>query len=179
MWRYDPTAGSDFAGECVISADAAVAAVDASDWPCGGKPTPPPATVTHDDVVNANHTTITLTNSKLNGGALVVTTPGAALAFSTSLSIVDCICPTCIDQIEIGLVPGPRLACIYDANPTPSVCNVPVTDNATRNFVAPATPGMYELRFRLGQDYACNMHPSWFEDIPPGPDTTVAYVCVQ
>jgi hypothetical protein len=181
MHRYDPTARDDLAGECVPAADAGMITDDASDdWPCGPKPAAPDATVTRTVMQGAVPTTVTLMNSNLDTTRLLIAGAGAQITFKTSYSIVDCICPFCFDQIEVGLVPGPRLACIYDGNPQGSTdpCATPTTGNPMRTITAPTTPGQYELRFKLGQDFACDQHPSWWEDMPPMADTTVAYLCV-
>jgi hypothetical protein len=182
--RYDDTAGENLAGQCVpLAFDGGVdsaATTDAKTWSCGIKPAAPAATVTHDKVENGQHEIIALSDTTVNGAAVIEVSPGTQLMISTQFSLVDCICPGCIDQIEIGLVPGPRLACIYDANPQVDMpCETPTTGMALVSKTAPLTAGLYELRFGIGQDFGCMFHPSWWQGTIPTPDTTVAYVCVR
>jgi len=117
---------------------------------------------------------------------LITVTPNATFTVSAGYSIIDCICPNCIDQIQIGLVPGMRKVCLYDGNPNGGPnnnCMTPTTGTATRTLTAPAMPGVYEVRFRVGQDNDCdgsnNDHLGWWTNVPPDPLHTVARVCVH
>jgi hypothetical protein len=144
------------------------------------QPPAPSATVTLDDVQGAEHDTITLSNVTLAGQVLAVVPAGAQLTLEADYSIFDCICPTCSDQIQVGFVPGRKLACAYDGVPNQSSpCMTPVTDHATRTLPVPTTPGVYDLRFRLGQDLGCTSGGTWWTDTAPGPAQTVATICVQ
>jgi len=62
---------------------------------------------------------ITITAAGLDGGGnVVVVDPGATVEVALDYEIVDCTCPGCIDQIEIGLVPGSGVSyCAYSAVP--------------------------------------------------------------
>lgn len=175
--RYDPSAGG-LGGMCVAALDAGVG-IDAGVWPCGAEPPAPATTVTFDQVINLQHVTIALTGTTLNGSSRVVVAPGATLAYATQYSITDCACPSCVDQIEVGLVPGDRAGCIFDAVPDHNACAIPATGMATGSVVAPTAPGAYEFRFRLGQDNTCASHVGWWTATPPDATTTVAVVCVS
>ena len=127
---------------------------------------------------SGNDLTIILSNSKLAGMPLAIAAPGASVALTTMYSIADCICPNCIDQIEVGMAPGVRAGCVYDANPTMASCMTPTTGMATFPIIAPTTPGAYEIRFNLGQAFACGTTPNWFAQAPSAA-TTVAVLCVR
>ncbi len=152
------------------------------DWPCGPKSAAPASTITSDQMDQGNHLTFSLTATMMNGTNLLVVAPSAQITYTTSYSIVDCLCPGCVDQIEIGLVPGTRDNCVYDGNPQGSSttsCNSPTTGNATHVMTAPSAAGVYDMRFRLGQDYACADHTGWWTNTPPDAADTVATVCVH
>lgn len=152
-------------------------------WPCGAQPQAPGSSITFDEVDSGDHVTITLTNTALPGGQRLYTVaPGATFTVDAGYSIVDCICPGCIDQIQVGLVPGTTKVCLYDANP-PNPCQNATTGSATRTLTAPMTRGVYDVRFRLGQDFDCdgnsNNNTGWWTNVAPGAAQTVARVCVN
>jgi hypothetical protein len=156
-------------------------------WPCGPAPQMPASPITLDEIFQGDHLTVTLSNTQLGTGTRLITVaPNATFTVTAGYSIFDCICPNCIDQIQIGLVPGTRKVCMYDGNPnggSQSTCMTPTTGNATRTLTAPAAPGVYEVRFRVGQDDDCdgasNNQLGWWTNVPPGPLQTVALVCVR
>lgn len=156
-------------------------------WPCGPQPQPPGSPITFDEVQNGEHVTISLSNTMLTGGQRLHTVaPGGTFTVSAGYSIIDCICENCIDQIQIGLVPGTTKECLYSGNPAgnPSnSCTTPTTGNGMRTLTAPAMPGVYQVRFRLGQDFDCdgemNNHPGWWTNQAPAVQQTVALVCVH
>jgi hypothetical protein len=133
--------------------DALPSSIDAnSAWPCGGAPPAIPATVTTGtDVAGA----ISLV-SIAGGGNTFVAQPGQQLNYTLAWSLVDAdfFCPTCQDQVEVGLVAGGRHGCVYDANP-PN--DQPQTGVANVNMTAPMTSGIYSLRFQIARDmFGCN-----------------------
>jgi hypothetical protein len=150
-------------------------------WPCGAQPESPGSPITFDEVQNGDHVTISLSNTTLTGGQRLHTVaPGATFTVTASYSILDCICTNCIDQIQVGLVPGTTKQCIYSGNPT---CPSPTTGAGMTTLTAPMTPGVYQVRFRLGQDFDCdgnsNNNNGWWTNVPPMPAQTVALVCVK
>lgn len=150
-------------------------------WPCGPSPTMPGNTVTWDAVDNQQrHQTITLTSATAGGAKLLVVAPGATFTLAAGYSILDCICSGCIDQIQVGLVPGATKQCIYSSNPS---CSPASTGTGTTTFTAPATRGVYDIRFRLGQDYSCNgnsgQNVGWWDNTAPAAAQTVAKICVH
>jgi hypothetical protein len=149
------------------------------DWPCGARPVAPSPTVAADVLTGGKHATVTLRDTTVEGQALFVAAPGAPMKLATSYTIVDCICPNCIDQIEVGLAPGTRAGCIFDAKPgsTPT-CATGSSATTTFALAAPTTPGLYEVRFNLGQAYTCDAHADWWNQ-PPTALATVALVCVR
>lgn len=152
-------------------------------WPCGAQPTPPGSPITLDEVNGSNHMTISLSNTALTGGQrLYSVAPGATFTVTANYSIIDCICTGCIDQIQIGLIPGTAKECLYNGNPS-SPCTTATTGTGMRTLTAPMTTGVYQVRFRLGQDLDCdgenNDHDGWWTNVPPNAAQTVALVCVH
>jgi len=200
----DPDASSpaddaavDTAGDApVVVVDAAVdAAIDAPPcpdddmdgvcnaqdiWQCGPQPPMPGNVVTLDTEQSGDHQTVTLTGTSLGMGKLRTVSPGATFTVSAGYAILDCICTGCIDQIQVGLVPGNLKSCIYSANPP---CTQSDTGNGSVTLTAPNTPGVYDVRFRVGQDYSCNGNSGnavgWWDNQAPGAATTVAKICVR
>ena len=149
-------------------------------WPCGPQPGAPGDPVTSDGVSGTNHLTMTLSGTSLGGTKLKVVTAGSTFTVSASYSILDCICTGCIDQIQVGLVPGTTKKCIYDANPA---CSPATTGAGSVVLTAPATPGVYDVRFRVGQDYSCEGNSGtttgWWTNVAPAATATIARVCVH
>lgn len=148
-------------------------------WPCGAAPPALAATVTW---MSANEN-VTLSNIDVAGmGQQIVTDPNQPLAVTATFSIVDCQCTNCVDQIEIGLVPGGKHACLYSGNPQGSSapgCSTPTTGTETRPVTAPATPGVYALRFNRGNDNFCQATGAWWAGAAPGEGNTFARLCVR
>lgn len=149
-------------------------------WPCGPQPQPPGDPVTSDSISGGNHLAMTLTGTTLGSGKLRAVAPGATFTVTASYSILDCICTGCIDQIQVGLVPGTTKKCIYDANPS---CSPASTGAGNVTLTAPSTPGVYDVRFRVGQDYSCTGNSGnnigWWTNVAPDATTTVAKICVH
>ncbi len=150
----------------------------ADDWPCGPKPTAPAAQVTF----TATKLVVSLTAITITGGPLLVVAPDTDVEYGFSFQIVDTRCNNgCQDQIEVGLVPGPRLACPVDAH-VPNG-NAGLSSSVTDQKVkTPATPGEYDLRFDLGSNLSCGANgvTSWWPDgTPPDPTQVLAHICVH
>lgn len=150
-------------------------------WPCGPEPAAPANVVTYDEIQGANHITITLTDTTLDATASrLIVDPGQEVNVTARFSIIDCICPQCVDQIEIGIVPAITKNCLFNGNPALNMaCTVPTTGMATRKLFAPNQPGRYDVRFMIGQDNTCDTTRSWFGGVEPGPEHTVAVICVR
>lgn len=150
-------------------------------WPCGPPPTMPGNTVSWDNVDGQQrHQTITLTGALAGGMKLLVVAPGQTFTVASGYAILDCICSGCIDQIQVGLVPGATKQCIYSNNPA---CSPATTGNGNATLTAPMTPGVYDVRFRMGQDFSCNGNSGnnigWWDNMAPGAAQTVAKICVH
>ncbi len=122
----------------------------------------------------ATYEGITISAASINGaGNVAVVSASSIFAITMEFEIVDCVCPTCIDQIQVGFVPGTGAEhCIFDDVATCSGASG--IDNSS--MWAPGTPGEYEIRFGKGQDWNCGT--DWW-DVEPPPETTVAVICVQ
>ena len=81
------------------------------------------------------------------------------------------------DQIEIGYQPGNRIECPFDNGVSKQNG---ASGTWTGNLTAPATPGSYDLRTNIGQNYSCTYMGanSWWNGTPPA-DWTIAKLCVQ
>ncbi|MBV8756949.1 MAG: hypothetical protein JO257_06735 [Deltaproteobacteria bacterium] len=145
------------------------------DWPCGAKPASPPSTVVTSP---GSQTTATLTQISANGSQLVVAAPNAAVSVSFHYAITDTACPgNCIDQLEVGWVPGGRAGCVFDQTVSQ---NNGASGTANGSFAAPGMRGVYDLRVAIGQNYSCTyMGASGWYHGQPASSTTIAKVCVH
>jgi hypothetical protein len=159
-----------------VSVDALPSTIDAnSTWPCGAAaPVVPAVVMTGTDVA-----AVISNVSIAGGGNTKVAQPGQQLNVTLTWSLVDAdfFCPTCQDQIEVGLVPGGRNGCIYDANPPNDQLQTGV---ANVNVTAPTMSGVYALRFQIARDmFGCNGFGRtgwWFSE--PSADKTFGVICV-
>ena len=138
-------------------------------WPCGVRPTVPSPVVDGE---------VSITSFSFStGGRTTVVAGGASVTMTLGYSIRDCGCAGCIDQIEVGVVPGSRIYCPYDANP---MCMTASTGTSTRTFTAPLASGVYDVRFVRAQDFGCNTggRTDWWLG-PPMATNTVGVVCVR
>lgn len=147
------------------------------DWPCGAKPPSPGSTVMW--VTPSENVTLSGIDVATQG-QLIVATPGQVLAVTATFSIIDCQCAGCIDQIEIGFIPGGKDTCLYSGNPAGNGnCLIPTVGAQTRNVTAPTTAGTYDLRFNRGNDNSCQANGVWWDNSPPGTGNTFAKLCVH
>jgi hypothetical protein len=175
----DPDDDSDDDGVC-DSDDACPGSDDGDDddgdavpdgcdtWPCGAAPS-----ITLPVTVNE----ATVTELVLEGGGnTYVATPGEAVSAEVHYAIVDCGCGGCVDQIEVGLVPGARAFCAYSGNPA---CATPSTGVHTDDLDVPAASGVYDVRIARAQDFGCNYmgRTDWWLG-PPDETGTIGVICV-
>ena len=158
-----------------VNVDALPSSIDANPaWPCGAAaPVVPAVVMTGTDVAGA------ISNVSIAGGGNTrVAQPGQQLnvALSWSLLDADFFCMGCQDQIEVGLVPGGRNGCIYDANPPQNQLQSGV---ANVNITAPSTSGVYALRFQIARDFSCDAfgRDGWWIG-EPAADKTFGVICV-
>lgn len=108
-----------------------------------------------------------------SGSGTVLAAPGQSVKVRIRYTIVDCSCPNCIDQIEIGYASRDQFEyCAYSAVPG---CQGQSGEHE-QTLVAPTTPGVYELRFGLRQDYGCTSR-TWWQGAPPA-SRSFASICV-
>lgn len=154
-------------GDDAADADADGIADACDDWPCGALDAP------HDEVSGEG---ITISSVSIDGGGnRAVVRAGASVSLALQYRIDDTSCGGCIDQVEIGIVPGDRLDCVYDANPPGGGAG----GDASGSFDAPTEPGLYELRHNLGQNWSCYDRgaSTWWAGAPP-PEHTFGLLCV-
>jgi hypothetical protein len=155
---------------------------DVDVWPCGAEPAALPAIATWDEVNGNNHATIRLSGATLDDTRALVVAPGATVMLRGQYSIIDCVCPDCLDQIEVGFAPNAgRQGCIYHGNPAGSEednCEMETTGMTQRTMVAPLQPGAYTLRFRLGQDVQCGTQTNWWSNSEPPVTASAVHLCV-
>jgi hypothetical protein len=147
------------------------------DWPCGVKPAAPPSTVTMTG--NNGDTNVELTEIDLGGtGRLAVATSLQFVQLELEYEITDTSCPgNCIDQIEVGWVPGGRIGCPFDD----AVSRSQGAEGDISMMVrAPNTPQVYDLRANIGQNFSCthNGANSWWGGTP-AVSRTIAKLCVH
>jgi hypothetical protein len=160
-----------------VDADGDRIADACDDWPCGVKPASPAASVTW---ASGNENVTLSAIVVATAGQRAVVAANAMFPVKSDFSIVDCQCPNCIDQIEIGFHTIGKAGCLYNGNPAGSGnCNTPTTGDDTRMVRAPTTPGVYELRFNRGNDNSCQSNGVWWANVPPPAGNTFALVCVQ
>lgn len=144
------------------------------DWLCGANPTPPPSTVT----ITRGAGVVTMTAISLGGAQVVTAAPSQMLPLSFHFAITDTSCPDdCIDQIEYGFEPGGRIGCGYDDDTSKEDG---ASGTVNRMVKAPGTPGIYELRTNLGQNYGCTYKgaSTWWQGTPPA-TSDIALLCVH
>jgi hypothetical protein len=172
---HDSTIGGD-AGP----ADAKVF-LDAPAWPCGGsKPASP-----GDLHLQPNNAQFDITQISLAGaGQVVVVAPGANVALAMHWAMQDQRCASsCVDQLEVGFVDaanvGDRSGCVFDAG----VSRNGTTTGSSSAFglTAPTTPGAYELRLAVGQNFGCTFNGAnnWWAGQPPPTANAIVKVCVH
>jgi len=180
------TDGKVFDDACIDSDHDGVC--DSVEWPCA--PTLP-APVQSQITMSANppqsgsstpQTVFIIDNATVNGVTRLVAAHGVAATIALHYDITDTACPVaCQDQIEIGWVAGDRSGCLID---TPINGNVAATISNNTVVRFPQTPGAYDLRVNIGQNFSCDHGPPgvttngwWKHD--PGDNQTIARVCVQ
>jgi hypothetical protein len=168
--------------DTALERDAAIDAIDATDAAqligCAVDAGTLSASVTA--TANGGLTTLTVDAIKVAGAGQQVTAPASsAVTFEFQYTLIDTSCPGngCIDQIEIGLVPGNRTSCPFDGVVSPQNG---VAGMASGSFTAPAMPGAYDVRINIGQNYSCTHDgaSTWWNGTP-GPSSTIARLCVQ
>lgn len=142
-------------------------------WPCGAEPAAPSANVT---VGNATWGA-TLSEVNFGGGRLKVANKNTDVSLSFAFAIHDNSCGgNCIDQIEVGIIEGDRQKCPFD-QAVPK--NVGTTGTRSTTLRTPNAPGLYTVRYGLGENFECvtTGHTSWWQGEPPA-SHTIAILCV-
>lgn len=155
------------------------AAPDASTWPCGPMPTAPPTTVT----LAPTGASLAMTAIDLSGqGQLAIVAPNTTASLSLHMRLTDMRCMQCIDQLEVGWVQnntGNRSGCAFDNTvPNPGGVDQAITDFS---ITTPTTPGSYDLRTNIGQNFSCNAGGAnnWWGGSVPVAATTIVKICVH
>jgi hypothetical protein len=170
-----------------IPADAVV--IDDAGFDAAGDPTldaapgcsmPPPAPADSiDEAENAGATTLRIKNFKVasTGTKYIVAAAGDSFMVTFDYTWKDTSCESgCIDQIEIGYIPGDRVGCPFDGQ-------VPngLSGSSMFTLTAPALQGWTSIRIAIGQNFSCTYEgaQTWYEGTPPPPADIAGYVCVQ
>lgn len=113
-----------------------------------------------------------------NGGSnmIVGAAKGQALSLGFTYKVTqNAGCPACIDQIMVGWAnPGSFQGCAY--NGIPAVGGT--SGQASLQVVAPATPGVYYLRFNESLEYSCSSL-AWSGTKLPGEERNIAVITVN
>lgn len=147
------------------------------DWPCGGKPSPPPAKVTITEKLGGLRLEISLVGLT-NTGLLAVAAPGQSVQLHLHYELVDYVCAgSCREQVEIGWVPGRRVGCVFDQA---VMDNTMVAGNIDAPITAPDGAQPYDLRVNVGFNTSCNGFgaDNWWGGTPDS-DQTIAKLCVH
>lgn len=100
---------------------------------------------------------ITSVNIDGSGGDQLHVLPGASIVVEFDYTIVDVACPSCIDQIQVGIVTldgsGSPQDCAYDGIPGA----VGVTNAGAVVLTAPSSPGTYYIAFDRSQHFSCSL----------------------
>lgn len=150
---------------------------EVDDWPCGAKPQA--IVAQHDLYANGTLSHFALSMIAIDGaGTLVTAAHGTTVRVQMHYAATDSACADCQDQLEIGWHPtGHRAACIFDNDvPSGSTHTGNLDDSQLR---APQTPGVYELRMQIGQNYSCNHNGAddWWGGNEPS--DVIAKLCIQ
>jgi hypothetical protein len=127
---------------------------------------------------NGTQTQLTISAISLAGSQTPTVTAGSSVALMFHYDFQDTACSgNCIDQIEIGFVPGSRIGCVFDGS-VPKATGAQGT--ISTNVTMPTTPGQYDFRVNIGENYSCtyNAATNWWGATPP-PAATIARVCVN
>jgi hypothetical protein len=141
---------------------------DCDDWPCGTEPSVPA-------IVGGG--AVVIDQVQLGEGAsTAVVPPSTTVRLRFGWRVDDTGCPGCIDQLEIGAVPGDRIYCAFDDNPPPGG----IAGFDDRMIPIPPMSGRVDLRFVLGQDFGCfaGGRTGWWLATPPPQENTFAVLCV-
>jgi hypothetical protein len=118
---------------------------------------------------------VAISNVQLNSGSNALYLPGGGTFTLDHDYFIfnDVSCPTCIDQIEVGIASGLYQACTYDG--IPGVAGV--SGHGTTSLTVPAAPGRYFVGFDDAATFFCHQFPAWWNG-PPGPNRYMAVVIV-
>jgi hypothetical protein len=167
-----------------VDSDADLVPDGCDTWPCGVAPPAPSDTVVWQQTEGGDSEGITLSDTRIGGmeSNLFVVAPGAQFSVRADYAIFDCVCTGCVDQIQVGLVPGMTKQCIYDGNPSGnsvSGCDTPTTgQDSMVMLTAPMLEGVYDLRFRLGNADFCAQSAGWWVNQEPPAAQTFGTICV-
>lgn len=149
------------------------------DWPCGAKPPAPPVLV----LGNAGTQDFRFQNLRFQtvASTLVVMTPqqAARVQFNWMATETECA-SNCVDQLEVGFhlkgspTIGKRVGCLIDQPISKSNGSTGTVDN-TATVVTPTTPGVFELRAGIAQNYSCNLTTDYYSSEP---STVMALFCI-
>jgi len=126
---------------------------------------------------NSGQTKLTLSSISLSGSQMPTVAAGSSALLLFHFDLQDTACSgTCVDQIEIGFIPGPRIGCVFDSSVPKSTGT---QGDIGMTVTAPTTPGRYDFRVNIGENFSCtyNGATNWWGATPP-PSATIARVCV-
>jgi hypothetical protein len=137
-------------------------------------------------VIQAGTVFISRVSVNNTGENLAQVARGAVIPVSMSYSISEPGCPTCTDQIQIGLCTGESVGCIYEGIPGAGG----KSGTGTIQIKAPDQPGKYPIAFKMAQTrkiafpfklpqpYGCASLKGWWGG-KPDPSNYIGYVVVK
>lgn len=125
-------------------------------------------------VVNPDNAGLIFNNVMLaQTGENLLVIPGQTFELAADLQVwSQSSCPGCIDQVVIGIEADAQ-GCVYNGIP-----NVfPGESSAgTVMLMAPAEPGVYDIRRQFTQHFTCAEGQTAYESNPPGAGATIATI---
>jgi hypothetical protein len=142
------------------------------DWPCGARPDDPGDPML--DGAPGRGWSAALIS--IGQARRLVASPGESFSAVFAWTMfVDCGVPAaCPAQLEVGYG-AQRTGCVAELAVASGTATTGAFGGSLR---APAAPGPYELRLNAARNAACGTGDAWFGG-DPGPESTIAYVCVR
>jgi hypothetical protein len=103
--------------------------------------------------------------------------PGSSVTVEVNYFVQDVGCPTCIDQILVGIADDATInepkGCVYNGIPGAEG----VQGSGSLTVDVPNAPGVYYVRVHYGQDFSCALG-WWGVGGTPGPESSIGAIIV-
>lgn len=156
-----------------LDVDADGMADGCDDWPCGAKPDDPGEAMSDSGSGSREWEAWPI---NIGDARRAVAAPGQQLSVKFGWRFrLDCPSgSSCRAQLELGY-DATRVRCVYDGDVSDDQWRLGYHDS---QLAAPTTPGVYQIRLNAGQSPSCGAGATWYGG-DPGPDSTIAFLCVR